>query len=380
MKNRSRPFHCDIAAKAVNITLRHGGGIQEPAKVYVRCDERDCQYVDLNEAPCPLRVEMFADGSDRRVAEYLRSHVGTQWCYACLTGVLAITHDQVRRASWQLKEEPGVSIRPSRCSACRHRRVTIGLARAAELRVAGLRAEPTAAGASATPMTAGAGDLAVFLRGQPGYAFCAHCLARELKARPGEVRDAMWALEREPVFLIRTAQCVSCLLAKPVIRFDETPSDADAPRRVIEFLVQAPGLPFCATCVAFTSDLALVDARRILQSLEAVPEFARDESACSACGRWQAVVSFRKDDGTDAQRIAEIGDVLSGQVRHRGFRIDLRSYRNADGWRPLALVKSGLGAIVPDAPPIVLGTTPTKVEADELAAAHAREWIDKRLP
>jgi hypothetical protein len=379
MKNRSRPFHCDIAGKTVNITLRHGGGLQEPAKVYVRCDERDCQYVDLNEAPCPLRVEMFADGSDRRVADYLGSHVGTQWCYACLTEVLGITHDQVRRASWQLKDEPGVLIRPARCSACRHRRVTIGLARAAGALPAAVRTAPIEPDGDLAGRMAGTRDLAVFLRAQPGYAFCAHCLARELNVRPAETRDAMWALDSAPDFVIRTAQCVSCLLTKPVIRHDESTSEADAPRRVIGVLVQSAGLPFCATCVAFTTDLALAEVRRVLQNLESVPEFVRREAACSECERWQTVISFHAAEEMEAERIAEIGDVLSGQVHHRGFRIDLRSYRTSNGWRPLALVKSGIGALVPDAPPIVLDTMRTKVEADELAAARAREWIDKRV-
>jgi len=83
---------------------------------------------------------------------------------------------------------------------------------------------------------------------------------------------------------------------------------------------------------------------------------------------------------SDAARVAEVGDVLSGHVRYRGFRIDLLSFRSSGGWRPLALVRSGVGALVPDAPAIWLGTMETKIEADELAAAEARGWIDKRFP
>ena len=133
MKNRSQPFECSIAGKSVGISLRHGGGLQEPDTVYVRCDERDCQYVDLNQAPCPLRVDMFADGSDRRVVEYLSQHAGERVCYACLTEILSVTHDQVRRASWRLKDEAGFTIRPARCVACRRRRVTIARASAANV-------------------------------------------------------------------------------------------------------------------------------------------------------------------------------------------------------------------------------------------------------
>src|ERR687892_1102761 len=124
MKNRAQPFHCGIAGKVVGISLRHGGGLREPDRVYVRCEERDCQYVDQNEPPCPLRVDMFADGSDRRITAYLTKHTGTRVCYACLTTEVEVSHDQVRRASWRLKEEPGFTIRPARCGLCHYRRGT----------------------------------------------------------------------------------------------------------------------------------------------------------------------------------------------------------------------------------------------------------------
>ena len=378
MKNRSRPFDCEIAGKPVNISLRHGGGLQEPDNVYVRCDERDCQYVDLNTSPCPLRVEMFADGSDRLVADYLHAHAGTHVCYACLTQTLEITHDQVRRASWRLKDEPGVSIRPSRCGVCRHRRVTIGLLRDGVLAVP---AEAVLApSASDTGVTSDVEELTAYLRSQPGFSFCTHCLARELKARPAVMREAMWALESRPLFHIRTTQCVSCLLSKPVIRYEERASDVEAPRRVIEFLLQAPGVDFCHTCVAFSTDLALEDVRRIVHNLELVHEFQREETECSACGRRQPVVRMRSDGAVDPERVTTIGDVVAGSLRHRGYRIDLLSFWTGDGWRPFALVKTGHGVHVVDAPPILLGLMPTKFEADELAATQAREWIDKRTP
>src|SRR5207248_3121859 len=131
MKRGLQPFECGIAGKTVGISFRHGGGVLEPQAPYVLCDERDCQYVDLNQPPCPLRVEMFADGSDERIGDYLRTHRGVHFCYACLAREIAVTHDQLRRASWRLKDVDGWSIRPSRCALCRRRRVTIGVAEAA---------------------------------------------------------------------------------------------------------------------------------------------------------------------------------------------------------------------------------------------------------
>jgi hypothetical protein len=189
----------------------------------------------------------------------------------------------------------------------------------------------------------------------------------------------MWALEAEPEFLIRIAQCVSCLLTKPVIRSDEGAAAGHGPHRVLEFLVQSSSEAFCASCVAFTTDLALQDVRRIFQIIEPIPQIQSGNGSCAACGRWQSVVRATIDAESDAQRVSEVGDVLSGHVRHRGLRIDLLSYRVGDRWRPFALVRSSLGALSPDVPPI-RETVATKIDADELAAARAREWIDKRVP
>ena len=379
MKNRSRPFHCSIAGKLVGITLRHGGGLQEPANVYVRCDERDCQYVDINQPPCPLRTDMFADGSDRRVADYLAAHPGARICYACLTETLGITHDQVRRASWRVKDEMGVSIRPARCALCRHRRVTICLlgegAPAEKLvttHASPLSPEP--------PDGASVEALRGYLRAHPSFHFCAHCLARELNTRPGAVREAMWTLESEPEFHVGTAQCVSCLLKKPVIQFEQGPAVIHGPRRILELLVQSPGTAFCPSCAAFSTDLALAEVRRILDMIEPLPQIERGEGACEACGRWQTVIRARTGAPEDAERVGEVSDVVDGHLRHRGFRIDLLSYRVGHGWRPFALVRTAFGALIPDTPPLVLETVATKIEADELAAVRAREWIDKRNP
>jgi hypothetical protein len=376
MKNRSRPFHCPIAGKTVGIALRHGGGLQEPANVYVRCDERDCQYVDLNVPPCPLRIDMFADGSDRKTAEYLTDRAGQRVCYSCLTDELGITHEQVRRASWRLKDHAGFSIRPARCVVCNRRRVTITLDGAGA---------PSPQPAPSSPQLRQPAHpdlverLSRYLGEHRAFAFCAHCLARELGAAPGDVRETMFSLEDETVFRVSTGPCVSCRLARRVIRYEDRTQD-EAPRRVIGFLVEMAGAPFCATCLSFSADLALAETRRLLQSLAGVSEFPRADAVCEGCGRQQMTVSFRGADAHDAQRMGAVEEALSGHVWHRGLRIDLLSFRTAEGWHPFALVRTGAGARIPHAPAIVLGIVRTKGEADELAVVHAREWLDKWMP
>jgi hypothetical protein len=38
--------------------------------LFVRCSEKDCQYVDANEPPCPLTLALFAaEISQRMIAE-----------------------------------------------------------------------------------------------------------------------------------------------------------------------------------------------------------------------------------------------------------------------------------------------------------------------
>jgi hypothetical protein len=377
MKNRSHAFECQIAGRTVGISLRHGGGLQEPDRVYVRCDERDCQYVDLNEPPCPLRVDMFADGTDRRVAQHLTSHAGQHICYACLTDSLEITHDQVRRATWRLREDIGVVIRPSRCASCRRRRVTIGLREGATVPSVDTFARAPAPAPAAWP---GIDALVGRLMSRTGFFFCAHCLARELDRSPADTREAMLMLEQDTRFQIRTGQCVSCLLTKRVIRHELVSDELTGAQRLLQFIVAAETGAHCASCLAFATDLPLADVRRALVMLEGLPELDPREATCQVCGRYQQVFGRAGTPTLEPDRAEGLSAVVGGHVRHRGHRVDLLSFRAADGWRPLAIIKTAVGAIVPDAPAILLGVMPTKLEADELAAAHARAWIDKRIP
>jgi hypothetical protein len=232
-----RSLPCSIAGKLVSLTLRHGTGVQEPSRVYVRCEERDCQYVDLNQAPCPLRVEMFDDGSHLHVAGHLTEHTGTPFCYACLAVMLGITHEQVRRASWRLQGDvAGLYVKPARCSVCRHRRVTIGtMENSASLAVPRLaqRAEQKLVVARAVPDSPPQG-----------------------RTKGG---------------------CLGTV-------------ESQSHRRVVELLMTSIGDSYCTACVAFATDIALADAKAIVSSLEQLLEFERHTAACNTCGRRQALI------------------------------------------------------------------------------------------
>jgi hypothetical protein len=60
--NRPPPkaFRCDVVSETVTISLRRRTPLTGKGTFFVRCSESDCQYVDANEPPCPLTLDLFA--------------------------------------------------------------------------------------------------------------------------------------------------------------------------------------------------------------------------------------------------------------------------------------------------------------------------------
>ncbi len=66
----SKSFSCSVVSEAVSITLRRSNSLGARGKLFVRCSEKDCQYVDTNEPPCPLTLALFtAEINERMIAE-----------------------------------------------------------------------------------------------------------------------------------------------------------------------------------------------------------------------------------------------------------------------------------------------------------------------
>ena len=214
----------------VTVRLRKGGGFREPAVQYVRCDDRDCQYVDLNEPPCPLRRDMFGHGNAEHVAALLETRAGEHLCYVCIADALSFSHDDVRRAARRLEEARAVTVGPRTCAACRQRRVGLMAVGGA---VAGLAADRHHS--TNTPQ------------------------GRGLDPRRG-------AAEIKP---------------------NPTP---EAHERILAFLAKSSGAALCAGCLALSTRLALVEVRDVIGGRDVVG-LGRRENACSACGRWQTVIS-----------------------------------------------------------------------------------------
>jgi hypothetical protein len=68
----SKPFRCDVVSETVSITLRRSSSLEGRGRLFVRCSEKDCQYVDVNEPPCPLTLALFSEEISARAIDQRR--------------------------------------------------------------------------------------------------------------------------------------------------------------------------------------------------------------------------------------------------------------------------------------------------------------------
>lgn len=55
-----RSFQCSVVHETVQIRLKRDTSLSRTG-YFVQCDQSECQYVERNELPCLLHVDMFAD-------------------------------------------------------------------------------------------------------------------------------------------------------------------------------------------------------------------------------------------------------------------------------------------------------------------------------
>ena len=67
-KGRGKDYFCAVVSENVEINLKNKHSINYKAKkeLFVQCNQSECQYVDLNQAPCPLSLDLFADEIEKR--------------------------------------------------------------------------------------------------------------------------------------------------------------------------------------------------------------------------------------------------------------------------------------------------------------------------
>jgi CheY-like chemotaxis protein len=204
---------CPIAGTTIFASWRRGGKYLEPSRAYIRCSERDCQYVDLNTPPCPLSVEMVQDDSFERIKTHLMKQAGTGACYACVAETLGVTHQQLCATTSQLKETKRLVVRAATCGVCRRRRLTLMVPPAHG--IAGNPAVQTAPApgplrASRTPAVDGdrEGRLLARLPAQP--VICAACLALSANLALRETLSALELLNARGLLRRRLGSCATC--------------------------------------------------------------------------------------------------------------------------------------------------------------------------
>ena len=229
----TRDVPCPIAAKSIRAVLRRGGLLGGPATTHVRCSELSCQYVDTNEPPCPLRIELFEVPSDRLVADRVTTQAEPT-CMECVAAALRLTHDEVRRGLWPLSDRALVRVRPGRCRSCGRRRVVVH-----STRPRGAPIPRPAAGSSVErPGTNGNG------------------------AYHASMNGAAETVERRAVT-----------------------------QRVLSRLVDSAGDACCPACLALGAGASLEEVRQALGPMGLLRHFVVGGGECSMCGRGQAVLA-----------------------------------------------------------------------------------------
>jgi hypothetical protein len=65
---RQKPYFCAVVSENVEIALKNrpSFSLESKTDLFVQCNQLECQYVDRNQSPCPLRVALFAEEIERQ--------------------------------------------------------------------------------------------------------------------------------------------------------------------------------------------------------------------------------------------------------------------------------------------------------------------------
>ena len=69
LANRSvKDYFCAVVSEDVVIVLKNKSsiGLKPKNELFVQCNQPECQYVDINQSPCPLRLDLFAEEIEKR--------------------------------------------------------------------------------------------------------------------------------------------------------------------------------------------------------------------------------------------------------------------------------------------------------------------------
>ena len=65
---REKDYFCTLVSEDVKISLKNRPSLSRKSnnELFVQCNQVECQYVDLNQSPCPLRLNLFAEEVEKR--------------------------------------------------------------------------------------------------------------------------------------------------------------------------------------------------------------------------------------------------------------------------------------------------------------------------
>ena len=65
---RGKDYFCTLVSEDVKIALKNKPSLSRKSnnELFVQCNQVECQYVDRNQSPCPLRLDLFAEEVEKR--------------------------------------------------------------------------------------------------------------------------------------------------------------------------------------------------------------------------------------------------------------------------------------------------------------------------
>ena len=66
--HKGKDYFCTVVSEDVKIALKNKTSLslKPNNELFVQCNQLECQYVDLNLSPCPLRLDLFAEEIEKR--------------------------------------------------------------------------------------------------------------------------------------------------------------------------------------------------------------------------------------------------------------------------------------------------------------------------
>ena len=67
-RHLKKDYFCPVVSEDVKIALKtkRSIGLNSKNELFVQCNQLECQYVELNQSPCPLLLDLFAEEIKKR--------------------------------------------------------------------------------------------------------------------------------------------------------------------------------------------------------------------------------------------------------------------------------------------------------------------------